>query len=103
MPKKQKNSKDTTAVKKIKAIPQTHDSHGNLFKLSRADFPYNRNGIIAYCDYRIEYWQVKKQEMLKKADPLSKIRRKREKLMASLDEINAKIEAANGANNASAK
>ncbi|KKM23314.1 hypothetical protein LCGC14_1616390 [marine sediment metagenome] len=77
--------------KTLKPVPVWKDGDGNLLKLKRADFPYNRNGIIAYCDYRIEYWKIKKQDMLKKVDPLDKVRRKREKLIKALEEVDAQL------------
>ncbi len=82
--------------KSLKAVPVWKDSNGDLLKLKRADFPYNRNGIIAYCDYRIEYWKIKKQEMLKKADPVNKFERKRIKLVAALAKVNAQIKEQGG-------
>lgn len=85
---------ETTKTKKdIKPVPKTHDDKGQLLKLKRADFPYNRPGIIAYCDYRIEYWQIKKQDMLKKADPAKKLQTQREKLAAKLKALDEKIAA----------
>ena len=78
--------------KTLKAIPEWKDDDGKLLKLKRADFPYTRDGIIAYCDYRIEYWKIRKQDMLKKADPLDKVMRKREKLIKALKEIDVQLE-----------
>ena len=88
-----RESTDPDEKRKLKPVPNTHDENGKLLKLKRASFPYNRNGIIAYCDYRIEYWQIKKTEMLKKADPADKVRRKRDKLIAKLKEVDAQLEA----------
>ncbi len=84
-------AKKTKTTRELKAVPKTHNDKGQLLKLKRADFPYNRAGIIAYCDYRIEYWGIKKTEMLKKADPKVKLNRKKEKLIAALKEIEDKI------------
>ena len=83
----EKNTKKT-----LKPVPVWKSEDGTLLKLKRSDFPYNRNGIIAYCDYRTEYWRIKKQEMLKKVDPSAKLRLKREKLLKALGEVNAQLE-----------
>jgi len=77
--------------KTLKPVPKWKADDGTLLKLKRADFPYNRAGIIAYCDYRIEYWKIKKEEMLKKTDPLDKVRRKRDKLIKALKEVEAQL------------
>ncbi len=82
-----------TEKKKVKEIPQTKNAKGKLLKLKRSDFPYTRNGIIAYCDYRIEYWQLKKVEMLKKEDPAKKLTSKRQKLLDAIKDIDTQIDA----------
>ncbi|KKM27517.1 hypothetical protein LCGC14_1573900 [marine sediment metagenome] len=81
----------TESKKTLKPVPKWKDDDGTLLKLKRSDFPYNRAGIIAYCDFRIEYWNIKKADMLKKADPLDKVRRKREKLLKALKEVEAQL------------
>ncbi len=92
--KQNPNNPDAQAEPKktLKPVPKWKDDNGNLLKLKRADFPYNRAGIIAYCDYRIEYWKIKKEEMLKKADPRKKLDGKRDKLTKALKEVEALIE-----------
>jgi len=75
-----------------KGIPAIHDKKGKLLKLKRSEFPYSRTGIIAYCDYRIETWQLRKQEMLKKADPMAKKKTKLAKLQEQAKELEAEIE-----------
>lgn len=90
-PKPQTQTQTTETKRTLKSDPIWKDSEGNLIKLKRADFPYDHAGIIAYCNYRIEYWQIKKQEMLKKADPNAKLNTKRAKLLAAIEAIDEKI------------
>lgn len=105
MSRKKSKSKNVTNVPQIsndekpksesvEDVPlQVYDADGDLIKLKRADFPYTRKGIIAYCDYRVEYWKAKKSIMLAKTDPMTKIQRKRATLMEALKKVDAQIEA----------
>ncbi len=85
--------KDEETKKGLKAVPVWKDKNGNLLKLKRASFPYNKAGNLAYCDYRIEYWKQKKIDFAAKGDPLTKLDKKRKKLMEQLMEVNQKIAA----------
>jgi len=89
----QTENNKTENLQKTKNVPKWKNDDGTLIKLGRKDFPYSIAGNLAYCDFRIAYWQQKKQEILKKHDPQTKIQKKKERLEAQLAEINAKLEA----------
>ena len=89
----EKPVEESESKRTLKPVPRWKNEDGTLKKLKRSDFPYNRAGIVAYCDFRIEYWNIKKADMLKKADPLDKVRRKREKLLKALKEVDAQLHA----------
>jgi len=73
----------------VTVIPDFVDKDGELKKLKSKMFPKTKEGKMAYCDYQIKRWEVKKVAVEKGTDPLEKKKRRIEKLkktLAILDE-----------------
>lgn len=72
-----------------KPLPKFKDSEGQLKKLKGSDFPKSKAGKMAFCDYNILKWEIKKVAIEKGMDPAAKAKKRREKLLkqlATLDE-----------------
>jgi len=92
-PRKEENAEvvaETTEVveTEITEIPTFRDEQGHLFKLRGKDFPKNKDGKLAYCDYWIEYWNDRKKVIVEGEDPKTK----KEKRLARLRDELAKLE-----------
>ena len=72
-------------------IPAFKDSEGQLKKLRRTDFPKTKDGKIAFCDYQIARWEIKKVASAKTLDPMAKAKRRREKLLKRLAALDAEM------------
>lgn len=87
-----KKSKGKATSTEPTEIPEFFDAEGQLKTLKRKDFPNSKDGQIAYCDYQVERWKVKKVAVEKRLDPLAKKKKRREKLMEQLEKLNAELE-----------
>ena len=76
----------------VTAIPATRDKDGFLLKLTRAQFPKSKNGLLAFCDYQLEKWGERRLSVMRRDDPKTKMLRRREKLLAKLAELEAEID-----------
>ena len=83
-----------TEVPEITEIPTFFDSEDQLRKLKAKDFPKSKAGKLAYCDYMIEKWKIKKLTVEVKLDPLTKKRAKKKKLETELQRLIAELEEA---------
>ena len=61
--------------------------------LKQGNFPRSKIGRLAYCDYQIEKWKIKKLTVEARMDPLAKKRKKREKLMDQLKKLEEELQA----------
>ena len=78
--------------RKNMAIPEFKDSDGELKKLKGNDFPTTREGRLAWCDYNIERWNLKKLAEDVKTDPKAKMKKRREKLMKMLADLDESLD-----------
>ena len=88
-PKKDKKSKKEK--NEVTAIPEIRDKEGHLKTLKRSHFPNTKEGRVAYCDYHIERWKVKRENALKAGDPLAKKKKRRDKLMEQLKALDEEL------------
>jgi len=72
-------------------IPTIRDSKGVLKKLKSKDFPGTKEGRLAYCDYRIERWKVRKLVIEKQGDPLAKKKARLAKREAEVAKLKAEL------------
>ncbi len=84
-----KSKKVESAV--VKEIPIFYDKDEQLRTLKTAHFPKSRAGRMAYCDFQIEKWKVKRIIIETRTDPLAKKRKKREKLLAVLKKLEEEL------------
>jgi len=97
-----KNNKNTAAVAKpVPAVqpevkmPVILDAEGQLKKLKGSDFPKSKAGKMAFCDYNITKWTMKRKNIETGMDPAAKAKKRREKLLkqlATLDETIGEME-----------
>jgi len=85
------DAKAKAKAEKERKLPEIKDSEGLLRKLKSSDFPKTKEGKMAYCDYNIEKWTVKKTAVEKGADPKTKKLKRREKLLSALKELDESI------------
>ena len=99
------NKKKTEAVAKTEKpapvaqpevkMPDFLDAEGQLKKLKGSDFPKSKAGKMAFCDYNITKWTMKKKNIETGMDPAAKAKKRREKLLkqlATLDETIGEME-----------
>lgn len=87
---KEKNAKKTPA--EPTDIPEFKDEEGHLKTLKRSHFPNTRAGRLAYCDYNIERWKVKRENVEKGTDPLAKKKKRRDRLMEQLKALDEELQ-----------
>ena len=86
-----KAAKDKAAARKKLPIPEIRDGEGEMKKLKQSDFPTTREGRLSWCDYNIAKWTEKKTFEDGKSDPKAKAKKRREKLMKMLAELDAEL------------
>jgi uncharacterized protein YigA (DUF484 family) len=94
MAKKQKTQSQkpkTTTKKEVTEIPEFYDEDKQLKTLKQRDFPTTKDGRMAWCDYQVERWKVRKEEISKRMDPLAKKKRKRERLQEQLKKLEEEL------------
>jgi len=79
------------SVEKKVEIPVFVDADGYLRKLRGADFPKSKAGKMAFCDYNVKKWEMKKVKVESGMDPLAKKKKRREKLLAKLEELDKEL------------
>jgi len=83
--------KNRPAASEVTVIPAFYDKDKQLKTLKQGNFPHSRAGKMAYCDYQIEKWKVKRVIIETRTDPLSKKRKKREKLVEQLKKLEEEL------------
>ena len=86
-----KEKKEKKDVLEVTEIPSFQDDEGHLKTLKRIHFPNTREGRIAYCDFNIERWKVKKENVIKGTDPLAKKKKRRERLLEQLKALDEEL------------
>lgn len=92
---KPKKAKKPPKPKDDRPVPGFFDEEGKLRKLKGKDFPATREGRMAYCDYQVERWKLKRVAAEKRGDPLARKKAKVEKYKKLLAELEAEIEFVN--------
>lgn len=82
-----------TAKKEVVEIPEFYDEDKQLKTLKQRDFPTTKDGRMSWCDYQIERWKIRKEEISKRMDPLAKKRKKRERLQEQLKKLEEELAA----------
>lgn len=77
-------------------VPKIWDEKGELKKLKRPDFPKTKAGKVAFCNYMIEKWKIKKAKAEKGRDPATRLKNKKQKLVEKLAEVQRQITALEG-------
>lgn len=72
-------------------VPTFFDPSGVLLKLRNRDFPKTKAGRMAFCDYNIERWKVRKVRVETQADPKQRKLKKIEKLKDMLAKLEAEV------------
>ena len=88
---KEKKKAKKSSKPEVKEIPEFFDGEGQLKTLRTANFPKSKAGRMAYCDYQVEKWKIKKIAVEKKMDPLAKKKKKREKLQEQLKKLDEEL------------
>lgn len=82
----------------VREIPVLRDEKGNLRKLKSRDFPRNREGQQAFCEYKAlcfeqiaAEWRKRKEEIVRADDPKFQKQRKIERLQAMLAKLEQEV------------
>lgn len=76
-------------------VPKFHDGKGKLLKLQKRDFPTDKKGRMAFCDYMVEVYQARKATVASGQDERDRLKIRIEREEAKLELLKDEMERMN--------